>query len=346
MIYRRAFIREALAQSALVLCLLAAMLFLIVTARALSDLAETRVAAGELLLLVLLGMMRYAPLLLSFSLAAGLLVTFDRMRSDRELLFWKVAGLRAASWLAPALTLAIPLSAFCAYMALEGSPWATRAVEKIKRQAIDRAEVVGHAGSFGEIGRLGIIYHITGDRTVLIQQQETHNRIVLAKGRLENAEGSRSLALESGRMYSAKRDSADVHDLRFDEGRIALGTPEEVINLKLKASAARDLDLSDRRHQAELHWRLSLPLSLIAIAMLITLSMSGHGSQRARGASILIAVAGYWFFYSLLSLAKELSAQAEGVHPAALVHAPSAFLLTLVALAAYLQRRKGSPTRR
>ena len=341
MIYRRAFIGEALAHLALVLCLLSVVVLLIVTTRVLSDIAEIRLGLGDVALLVLLGMLRYAPLLISFSVVAGLLAAFDRMNSDRELLFWEVAGLRRTDWIGSVLQIVVPFALLCAAMAVEGSPWAARTSAEIRRQVIDRAEIVGREGVFGEIGRLGIVYHIAPGRAVLIQQGKGRNNIVLASGGIENEGDTPVLLLGQGRAYSARRHSEEIYDVEFEGGSIAVATPESVLSLKLKSMSVRDLDLGDRRHQAELCWRIGLPLSLLALALMVPFA-TGRQVRRPRAASILVAVAGYWFFYSTMSLMKELAVRGETIPPALLVFAPVAVavLLTLLLAAVGAGRRR------
>lgn len=333
MIYRRAFVAEVLGQSVTAMCLLGLVLMLVSTTRALAGLADIAFDAPTLLLLVALGMLRHIPLLLSFALLAGLLGTFDRMRSDRELLFWEVAGVGPFGWMRPILGVALPFAVVSGAMAVEGSPWAGRTLGAIKRQASDEAEIVGRSGAFGEIGRLGIVYHITPDRTVLLRQQDTHNNVIITRGDIAEEGETRELRLSEGLLYSLERDGGRAQEIRFGGGNISITPPEEAVNLRLKSTSFRDLDLGSRNGQAEFAWRVGLPASLLLLALMVPLVVS-RKARRTRSGSFLLAIIGYWFVYSVASLAKELGADpgpAPAMAVALLPHAALAAALVLLA---------------
>ncbi len=341
MIYRRAFVSETFSQSLLVLSLLGVILLLFSATRALADLAEVGVGFGSLALLVVLGVLRYLPLLISVCILAGLLATFDRMRGEREMLFWTVAGVSPVDWMGPVFRIAGPAALLCTFMALEGAPWSTRTLDDIKRREIDNAQIVGHTGSFGEISRLGIVYHITDNRTVLLQQRDNFNNIVIADGGLASGRETRALDLTRGRMYSSERFGQRFYKIGFDGGYLAMATPEKAVNPRIKSTALSDLNLDNRRAQAELAWRISLPVILLLSAALMPFAACRNQGMRAAGssriASILIATLTYWLLYSIAGLMKELGAQSETLPGWGFAPLP---LLALAALLAVLMLRR------
>ena len=345
MIYRRAFYGEALGNAALLLGVIGGLTAMVLMGRLVTDTAY--LTAGSTLLLLLLQLIKYLPQLVSASLFAALVVTFNRMVQSRELASWSMVGLRRRHWLGCTLALSLPSALAVLLLALYGAPWSIRFADSYQRELASTLKLEQTSpGIFGEIKAQDLVFHLgalSPDRkqalNIFIARATAAQAFQIASAAKADttidAGGVRSLALYQGQLNVIDFASEASSRIEFAASQFNLGQASEQSQVRRRALAPSELRRSDA-NRVELYWRLGFGPALVLLALL-AFALGRLSPNSGKGYQVVLAILVYWFYTALagfvrdLGFAGELAPWAAGALPPGLLGLCVALALGLLA---------------
>jgi lipopolysaccharide export system permease protein len=288
----------------------------------------------------------------------GVLVAVGRMAADSEITAMRASGVRLRELVAPVLGLAVLVSCFSAYLALEAEH---RAKRELRQMLVTRAA----SGEMLEARRFTRL----GDRTIYVRDRHRDDQLegVLISDRSDPARPF-TLFAERGRFeWDREQGRVRLHladgDLHFDASgdddrrmsfetfaysfpvepllEVGLGslrpkdmTLDELRGVVAEAREGRSLDhLVKKRveyYEAQIHRRFALPVAPLLFALTgLPLSLRRSRGARARGALLCALMAG--IYYGILSFG-QYRAQRGDFPPALALWLPNAAFALLAAL--------------
>lgn len=288
----------------------------------------------------------------------GVLVAVGRMAADSEITAMRASGVRLRHLIAPVLALAVLVSCFSAYLALELEH---RAKRELREMLVTRSA----AGAMLEARRFTRL----GDRILYVRERHRDDRLegVMISDRSDPAHPLMLFA-ERGRFrWDHERGRVHLHlvhgDLHFDAEaaagrRLSFETLEYTIPVEpllevgLGSLRPKDMSLDELRgvvaearagrslehlvkkrveyYEAQIHRRFALPVAPVLFALTaLPLSLRRSGGARARGALLCAALAGV--YYGFLAFG-QYRAQRGDIPPALALWLPNAAFALLAAL--------------
>jgi len=290
----------------------------------LADAAEGKLPANMVFLMLGYKMLATLPKILPISILVGMLLTFSRMSTDRELVIMATSGISKLFQLGIVFRFALVFCLFVSIITLYFAPWAEQGVHNLKERAKQESDISGiKAGQFKEFSK--------GDRIVYVQKPSVDNlsmeEIFLqvrqqgklgvltsdsARFRVDEKSGNKYIVFSDGRRYVGKPGLLDYQITEYEKYAIltesaAADTP----GAKTAALSTADIFGSKELiHQAELQWRISLILSCLLLSILAILLMQAHSSER-KYMPFIIGISIYLIYSNLLAIAKTLMKRDE-----------------------------------
>ena len=312
-IWQRSFLSETIGRAGWILLGFVFLTGLVILGR--QDTRMGQLAFDQLLVLFALGSIKSLPQQLTFSLFASLLISFGRMMSQREFASWAAAGLRLRDWLAMVVLLAAPLAVVVGWLALSAVPWSLRAVAEYRQLVAAKAHIEqSRPNVFGLLAANNYVYHLgtlephqnyAEDIFVAGETDIDRLRVLLASNgkTATSADGNKFLELTGGHLYAFDFNTGEVEQARFVSAQFDYNFATDVASHRLRALALDDL--AGPQGRLEFYWRLGFGPAVLILSLLAV--PAGLLCRRvSREYIILIAVLGYWLFYVLAGLGKDL----------------------------------------
>ena len=336
MIIFRYLAREALIST---LAVTSVLLMIITSARLikyLADAATGKLDAAFVFWVLLWRIPGFLELLLPLGLFLGILLAFGRLYLDSEMVVLRACGISQKRLVLHALGPASLVAVLVAVMTLWLAPLGASESEEIfsiqeskselelltpgRFQSQTRGRQVTYAESYDSTtGRLREVF--------IAQRNENGEPVVLSAEQAERVKlpeyGGRFLVLQDGYRYDGVPGSTEYTRTGYREYGISLPEAELAREVtELDALPTLTLLRSDKpRHQARLHWRLSLPI-LAFIVTLIAVPMSSTNPRQGRFAKLIPSIVLYLLYLSLLTSARSTVEEGDtGVWLLWLVHA-------------------------
>ena len=259
---------------------LAAILFVYQVGTVLARAAELQYPQAVVLGLIGLGAAQtFSTLLPPLGLLLGIVLALGRLYHDSEMVAAQACGLNARRSYAAMLALALPVAALSAWFSLQLAPQAAAGEARLRQQALQEGlKVPLEAGQFRSLnGGRTVVYARSVDqsgdlRDVFIKRSRgdlVETTVAQRARRVIAADGtSQSIELFDGERLEGIPGTQRYSLLRFPEATIPLITDTTLAaNLRIDQRPTMQLlGSADRKVDAELQWRLSLPVMSLVVA--------------------------------------------------------------------------------
>jgi lipopolysaccharide export system permease protein len=252
----------------------------------------------------------------------GVLMALGRMYRESEMHVLASSGMGPEGLLRPVLVLGAVLVALTTVVALWLGPWAMRSSEALVTAANRSVIAAGlDAGRFTELpNQGGIIFvdRISRDgsqlgRTFVATERvnkdgQVHLKVVnAANGQLyqEGQGGGRFIAFRDGWQYDLPLGADDwtqMHYVRNDTSLSSVQADEDADPIAAASSLALARS-NDPLARAEFAWRTNAP-ALTLVFLLLALPLARQSPREPRYGRLLLAVIGFYLYYSLLALGR------------------------------------------
>jgi len=350
--------REILLTTAAVLLVLLLVVMSAEVAYWLAAVVEGRIHAGMLLPLLTVSLVKYLVILLPLTVLLSIMLVFGRLYRDSEMAAIMAAGGGPLCWYRPVLYTVAPLSAVLLLLTLFVLPELNASRQQLLDSAARQQDLQTLvAGRFNRANHGRAVFFIEsrserGKRVegVFLQQRvddiDTVNIAERAES-LHDEQGGRYLLLKDGREYIGNPGSRDYRIVTYKEYALRMQEPAAAAVVReVKALPSAALWRSPHpAHQAELHWRLTIPAGMLLLALL-AVPLSHARPRSGRFGKLALALVLYLLYSNLLGLS--INWMQQGVIPLWLagwwVHALAALLLlVLFHFHGYLRRAPPRP---
>ncbi len=275
---------------------------------------------GVLFTVITYRMPGFLQLILPLGLFLGILLTYGRLYLESEITVLSATGMSQQRLLAytmgPALLVAVVVGVLGFWL----TPLGLGKVERILDEQDSLTEfdtlVPGRFQTLKDGTRVTYTQELSKDRallhnvfiseTVMSHEDGKTPRglavLVADQGRqLLRPDGSRYLVLENGWRYDGRPGQADYRVIQYDTYGVLLARPSVVIGVgEMEAMPTSQLwGSSERKYQAELQWRISLPI-LVFIVTLLAVPLAKVNPRQGRYLKLLPAILLYMAYLASL----------------------------------------------
>jgi lipopolysaccharide export system permease protein len=292
---------------------------ILVSARLSRYLAQA--AAGELpgaAVFRLLGLksVEFLIFIMPLALFLGVMLGLGRLYKDSEMAALAACGVGTARLYRPLMALALVAALFLGWAALYLVPHTAALGYEVRTQAQQTADISGvGAGRFKEIRGGALVFYaesISRDRASMEKvfvhaRDEGVERVIVADRAYQTWDadtGDRFLVLVDGTRYEGLPGKADYQVLEFRQHGVLLEPGPASGFRKEDATPSQALWGSrDRREQAELQWRLSVPVAaLVLVFMAVPLCRTTP--RQGRYGRLAVGVLAFIIYYNLMGTAR------------------------------------------
>ena len=285
-------------------------------ARLLSWVVEGRITVDVLMPLLVNNLMKNTMLLLPLSLMLAVLLAFGRLYKDSEMAAIMSAGCGPMGWYRPVLWIVIPASVLLLLMTLFVVPQLDAYKQHVMQQAESNRDLASMMAGRFNLSRSGnaVVFiesqvkeDATADGVFFKHSEGGVDRIdtaYAASNRVDETDGT-YLVMQQGQQYIGTPGQNDYRIISYDEYAIRLpGQRNETAMPTLKSTPSAELWGSDNPlHQAELHWRITIPVGMLLIS-LIAVPLSHTKPRSGRYAKLAVALVMYLLYSNLLGMSK------------------------------------------
>ena len=285
-------------------------------ARQLSWLAEGRIQSAMLLPLMFNSLLRNTVLLMPLSCLLSVLLGFGRLYKDSEMAAIMSAGVGPAGWYRPVWMIALPASMFLLMMTLFVVPELDFRKAKLLDEARSQNDLSSMmVGQFNPADSSNAVFFVesqseAGGRSngIFFRQEsgglESLDLATSASSRRDE-NGREYLVMYNGRQYIGTPGQADYRIVEYEEYGIRLAMSQSDTKRSLRAMSSSALLAADLpEHQAELHWRITIPIAMFMLALL-AVPLSHTGPRSGRYAKLAAALVIYLVYANLLGISKK-----------------------------------------
>ncbi len=312
----RYFLRETLLALGAVLVVLLLVLLGGLFVRLLGRVADGSLDTALLFPLVFWGSMQSLSTLLSVSLFLAVLISLGRFYRDSEIYAMRASGLGPWGLLRPFLLLGGGVALLLALLAFWVNPWATLRAHELRDLAVKKLDLAGVTpGRFisqSAAHRVVFAEGLSADGRYLEglyifqRRQGTLQVMTARRARQVPAPGGEGhyLELADGELFEGDVAAGRHLRMRFRRQGIRLPglTPGTRVDVDMLGPEAL-LRHADRRHRAELHWRLSFPVGALVLALL-AVPLSHAAPRSGRFGRLTVAILVYLFYANLLGMGR------------------------------------------
>jgi len=271
-----------------------------------------------------LGLPEMAQLVLPLSLFLGLLITYGRMYTEREITVMHACGFSQNSLILVALILAMGTAALAAINTLWFMPWSVTYQGKIlndfRANPTLAALIEGQFQSSMDGKTVLFVGAVDGkkfDHIFLAQLRSDGSRrpsVVIAENGYiaERPDGSQIVTLDRGTRYEGTALLRDFRITDFKNYQVTINPQSITQNTNTSEQMSiRSLWHSSRPDaRSEFHWRLTLITSVIIMALL-AVPLSVVNPRQSRTLNMLPAILLYLIFFLLQSSLRSSTAQGK-----------------------------------
>ena len=252
----------------------------------------------------------------------GVLMALGRMYRESEMHVLSSSGMGPGGLLRPVLMLGGILVGITMFVALWLGPWALRTSESLVTAANRSVIAAGlDAGRFTELpNEGGIIFvdRLSRDgsqlgRTFVATQRigkngQPHVKVISASsGQLyqESSGAGRFIAFHDGWQYDLPLGTDDWMQMHYERNDTALSSvqADDDADPIAAASTLALVQSSDPLARAEFAWRANAP-ALTFLFLLLAVPLARQSPREPRYGRLLLAVLGFYLYYSLLALGR------------------------------------------
>ncbi len=292
-----------------------------------NDIADGRIPAGLMSMLLLFHLPVVLGNILPLSGFVAVMWGLGRLYQDHEMAVMRSSGFDWRQLVKPLLMLTVPISAVLLILGLYVAPSTAQMAEQHLEKAFLSAAVWGlqpgrfHVLRHGELVIYAEAIEEDGStlRNIFIKQtQELREQVWVAKrGRYwaDIETGDRYLILEDGKVTDSAPGQLDMRELSFVRNDLRLPEPDfRKRKTKIESKPSAEL-LTDKTSVdiAELQWRLSPAITVIILGFL-AIPLAHSEPREGRGIRIMLGVLIYLIYGNTLYLCR--SWVADGVLPA------------------------------
>ena len=292
---------------------------ILVSARLSRYLAQA--AAGELpgaAVFRLLGLksVEFLVFIMPLALFLGVMLGLGRLYKDSEMAALAACGVGTARLYRPLMALALVAALALGWAALYLVPHTAALGYEVRVQAQQTADISGiGAGRFKEIRGGAVVFYvesISRDRSTMQKvfvhaRGEEVDRVIVADSAYQTWDpetGDRFLVLVDGKRYEGRPGQADFRVLEFRQHGVLLEPGAASGFRKEDATPSHELwASSDRRQQAELQWRLSVPLAALALVFM-AVPLCRTTPRQGRYGRLAVGVLAFIVYYNLMGTAR------------------------------------------
>lgn len=296
------------------------LLFILLTnqfARVLGDVAKDKLPKDAVFQVIGLTGVQYLTILVPIGLFLSIMLALGRLYADSEMPAMMACRVGPAGIFRPLTFLVLPLVIGVAWLAMDVSPKALTAIERIGVEARRQADLASmEAGKFTSAGGDDAVVYAerVSDggivENVFLQRRTSAGEVeVVVAERGEQRESddpnTRFFVLRDGRRYSGEPGTSRFVVMEFSEHGIPYQLPQ-VSDPELEPRAMQTADLlgaNDNEAVAELHWRLGVPLSTLILAI-FAVPLARSQPRQGRYGRIAIGLLVFIIYFNLLSAGK------------------------------------------
>lgn len=285
-----------------------------------------KASAGEFsqdAVMTLLGLscLKYLTYIITPALFLSIMLTLGRLYRDSEMAAMVACGVGPKRVLKPMLVLGSLVCMLVAWFAVSVNPWTERFQRTYRAEMKKEAKLsLIEPGRFRRFGDHGVIFAAEGKgdslRDVFIRdEQDSLDTIMLAKeGTMfvvpEKAE--RGVTLRDGVRYESSPGDGQLMTMTFDEAHVSVYMPQEEVKLRSSKvlPTSELIGSTDRRHVAELHWRISMPIAVLMF-VLVAIPLSKTPPRKGIYGRLLIGILVYVVYSQLLGIGKKWLAKGK-----------------------------------
>jgi len=287
--------------------------------RFLGDAAAGKISSSVIAEMLALKLIGVIGLVLPLCFYLAVFVGLSRLRRDNEITALAGAGLGPRYLMARVLRLSLVFTVFAGVVTLLLAPVAEQRLLELEATAEEESDVIGiAAGRFKELSggdRVIYVEQMSEDRermdNVFLQVREQEQMGVLSSdsGYMETDEetGDRFVVFVDGRRYIGRPGDLDYRITEYATYGVRIERSDAgVARTPLDAVPTRSLlaDLN-RRHVAELQWRVSLALACSVLAV-FAVALTSSPAAVGRYSGLLIAVLVFFTYSNVLGIARTL----------------------------------------
>lgn len=316
MLFDRGLKRELARSFAATLVIVLTVVLTMMLVRTVGQAARGQASPQDVLLLMAHASLANMPLILNLSLFVAVVLTLGRMYRSSEMVVWFCSGAPLARFLRPVGSIALPVVAGVAVLALFAWPWVNRQSIELRDRFQQRSDVSRVApGTFqtsADGRRVFFIDHDRADLTVarnvfiLTQMDHGESMTTARTGRIEVIGENRFITLEKGQRNETHADTGERTLARFDTYRVLVDAPAVRPTGLLPPKAIDTWALwLDRQpvHDGEIAWRVGLVLAGGNLALL-GIGLSHVNPRRISNWNLLFALLAFIVYLNLLNLSK------------------------------------------
>ncbi|GAB3471446.1 LPS export ABC transporter permease LptF [Massilia terrae] len=282
--------------------------------------AGGQVASSDVVALIAFTVLNYLPTLIILTSFISVLVAVTRSYRDSEMVVWFASGQSLLRWIAPVMTLAIPLVIIAGGLSFVATPWAqqkrTEFTERFNKREDLKRVAPGQFRESSSSNRVFFVEGSTGGGNTVVQnvfvntEENGANSIVVARqGVIEaDGKGGQFMVLKNGRRYQGTPGMPDFQSMEFERYSMRVQTKMPVAGADVTVdSISTPALLAAPNHVtlAELYYRMSPPI-MVVILMLLAVPL-GFVNPRAGSSANLILALLIFFTYSNLTKVVEAS---------------------------------------
>ncbi len=300
----------------------AVLLVIIMSGRFIKYLAQAASGAldpGVLFMIMGFRMPGFLQLILPLGLFLGILLAYGRLYLESEMTVLAATGMSQQRLLlmtmAPAALVALLVAWLSFSLAPQGATQFSMLINKQDAMTEFDTLVPGRFQTLRDGSRVTYTQELTEDRANLggvfisekrMSSDKSKDRgitvLVAEKGHQEvRADGNRFLILENGYRYDGNPGEANYRAIKYDTYGALLPKPDisdEITDREAIPTSAL-IGSSERRNQAELHWRISLPI-LVFIVTLMAVPLARVNPRQGRYLKLLPAILLYMAYLTTL----------------------------------------------
>lgn len=312
MIITKYLVREIFKNQLAILFILLLIFFCQKLVRILGAAVDGDVPINLVLSLLGLGVPEMAQLILPLSLFLGLLMTFSRMYSEREITVMQACGLGKSVLIRAALLLSLITAVVALVNVIWLSPYSSRNQDLVMAEAKANPSMAALVeGQFKSAENRNSVLFIgnvknKGFKHVFLAQLKPNSNarsfvVVAERGHMTQChDGSQSLILDKGTLYEGTALLRDFRITDFIQYQSVIRHRVEMVDsTNAEQMTLRQLWRSpEPKANAELHWRITLVVSVLIMAMIVV-PLSVVNSRKGQILSILPAILLYLIFFLL-----------------------------------------------
>ena len=284
----------------------------------LADAVAGEIRGGMVIDLLLLRTLSALSMMLPFALYISVLLAFGRLYKDNEMTALASSGVTISRILKSVLAISLGFAIVVTAISLWISPWAEYQRTLITAEAEKTSALEGVLpGQFNQIGsnKNGVFYveDISEDRknlTNVFAQIQIDGKfdVFSAKGGYQYRDkntGDQYLVLVDGFRYQGVPGNQNFTIQNYKKNAIRLVEPNITSHSRRNSTVPTEQLFSDenKKAQAELQWRLSMPIATILLAILGAL-ISRTSPRQGRFAKLFVAIMIYIIYNNVMSIAR------------------------------------------